>query len=106
MKLEPQRVLLPVRNVDDIISNNVMRENRGNDDLFPNTIRTIICGSSYCGKTNTLFSLIFNPNGLRFKNIYLYSKSLNQPNYEFLFEIMNNICSHREKPGNAFGMQK
>lgn len=62
--------------------------------LFPNTIRAIICGKSNCGKTNLLLSLITHPNGLRFQNIYLYSKSLIQPKYIFLNQIMNGLKNY------------
>ena len=41
-----------------------------------------------CEKTNTLLSLLTHPNGLKFENIYIYSKSLNQPKYKFLEKIL------------------
>lgn len=59
--------------------------------LFPNTIRALICGGSNCGKTNLLLSLLTHPNGLRFKNVYIYSKSLNQPKYQLLERIMKGL---------------
>ena len=43
------------------------------------------------GKTNALISLIIHPNGLKFENVYVYSKSLNQPKYEFLKELLTPI---------------
>lgn len=57
-------------------------------ELLPNTIRAVFCGPSNCGKTNALLSLIIHPNGLRFENIYLYSKSLNQPKYQYLEKLL------------------
>ena len=33
-----------------------------------------------------LLALITHPNGVRFENVYVYSKSLNQPKYTFLNE--------------------
>lgn len=66
-------------------------EKNKHGELFPNTIRAIICGRSNSGKTNLLISLLTHPNGLRFKNIYIYSKSLNQPKYKFLQKIMEGI---------------
>lgn len=56
--------------------------------LLPNTIRGLICGPSNCGKTNVVISLIESPNGLRFENVYVYSKSLNQPKYQYLQELL------------------
>lgn len=62
--------------------------------MLPNTIRGIICGPSNCGKTNVVISLLESPNGLRFENIYVYSKSLQQAKYKYLeqlFEIIDEI---------------
>lgn len=52
--------------------------------LFPNTIRCIVCGPSNAGKTNFAFNMLFDPNGLRFQNVYVFSKSLFQPKYRML----------------------
>lgn len=60
-------------------------------DLFPGAVRAIICGPSGCGKTNLMISLLFNENGLRFENVYIFSKSLYQPKYEFLSSILKRI---------------
>ena len=85
MKMIKQRVFLPVENVDEIVSTQTDSRNiKRNGDLLPNSIGFIIVGPSNCGKTNALLALIFNLNGLRFENIYLYSKSINQPKYQFL----------------------
>lgn len=59
--------------------------------LLPGTIRGIICGPSNCGKTNLLLSLIESPNGVRFENIYVYSKSLHQSKYQYLEAILSGI---------------
>lgn len=60
-------------------------------DLFNNDIRAIIAGPSGSGKTNLVISLIENPNGVCFENIYVYSKSLNQPMYVYLERVLNGI---------------
>lgn len=60
-------------------------------ELLPNSIRCLMCGPSGCGKTNVLLSLLLEPNGLKFLNVYLYSKSLQQPKYVFLNEILSKI---------------
>lgn len=59
--------------------------------LLPNSIRAIICGPSACGKTNLMLQLLTSKNGLKFENLYIYSKSLYQPKYMYLTQIMNNI---------------
>lgn len=48
-------------------------------------------GPSNCGKTNALLALIIHPNGLRFQNVYIYSKSLNQPKYKFLEKVLERV---------------
>lgn len=60
-------------------------------DLFPDSIRAIIAGSSGCGKTNTLISLIEEPKGLKFQNVYVFSKSLHQPKYQYLQKVIEPI---------------
>jgi hypothetical protein len=59
--------------------------------LLPHSIRCIICGPSNCGKTNLMLSLLFHPRGLCFQNCYVYSKSLFQPKYRFLQEVMKRV---------------
>lgn len=59
--------------------------------LLPTTIRGLIIGPSNCGKTNVMISLLTNSNGLCFENVYLYSKSLHQPKYEYLRNVLQPI---------------
>ena len=55
-------------------------------------------------KKNAILALLVHPNGLRFENIYVYSKSLNQPKYEFLKNLLEPIdgiqyfpyCDHED----------
>lgn len=60
-------------------------------ELFPNTIRSLVLGSSGCGKTNLIYFLLVNENGLRFENVYIYSKTLEQPKYKLLKRIIDDI---------------
>ena len=53
--------------------------------------RAIICGPSGCGKTSVMISLLTSEHGLRFKNIYVYSKSLYQNSYDFLRTLLKSI---------------
>ncbi|XP_011698121.1 PREDICTED: uncharacterized protein LOC105456047 [Wasmannia auropunctata] len=59
--------------------------------MLPTSIRGIICGPSNCGKTNVLISLLESPHGVRFENVYIYSKSLQQPKYQYLESILSPI---------------
>jgi len=54
-------------------------EKRKHGAMLPSTIRAIVCSPSNCGKTNILISLLESPHGVRFENVYVYSKSLQQP---------------------------
>lgn len=48
--------------------------------LFPNSIRALIVGPSGCGKTNFIFTLLVHENGIKFENVYIYSKYYIKPN--------------------------
>lgn len=66
--------------------------------LLPNSIRCIIAGPSNCGKTNLLINLIISEHGLKFENVYVYSKTLWQPKYTYLeklFQPLQGIEYHQ-----------
>lgn len=89
MKFIKQKVSLPIKNIE------VNREKNDNfrkhSTLLPNNIRCIICGPSGVGKTNVIINLLESPNGLRFENVYIYSKSLFQPKYVYLQKVISRI---------------
>ena len=80
MWFEKQPVKLPIANTSDLVQRE-QKKVKGHGSMLPDSIRAVFCELSNCGKTNALLSLILHPNGLRFENIYLYSKSLQQPKY-------------------------
>lgn len=86
MRFVKQPNKLPILNLDKYLSNTNSDKRHGN--LLPSTIRALICGSSGSGKTNILLGLLTHENGVRFKNIYIYGKSLQQPKYRHLSEIL------------------
>lgn len=88
MRVVQQSVQLKVDNHDEFCYNNKAKRH---GSLFPNLIRCIICGPSGGGKTNLLLSLLCNENGMRFENVYLYSKTIDQPKYKILDEILKPI---------------
>lgn len=90
MQFIKQRTSLPIQNVEFSFQSKISLIKR-HSKLLPNSIRCIICGPSNCGKTNVIISLIINPNGLRFENIYVYSKTLNQSKYKYLEKILKPI---------------
>lgn len=77
---------LPVQNIEQ---KNIEIKRHGS--LLPNSIRCIICGPSNCGKTNVMMTLLTHKNGLRYENVYLYTKSLFQPKYQTLGKIMKKV---------------
>lgn len=86
MEVVLQDIDLPIENLDFKTTEDVKHSK-----LLPNCFRAIICGRSGCGKTNLFLSLLFNVNGLRFENVYVYSKSLFQPKYALLEEVLKNV---------------
>lgn len=88
MKIIKQKVSLSVENNDFKRASSSYRKH---GKLFPSTIRCIIVGPSNCGKTNVMISLIEHENGLKFENVYVYSRSLYQPKYLYLSELLKPI---------------
>lgn len=88
MKLTEQQHKLTVHNLDKILckgNDKILRHGK----LLPNSIRALVVGPSNCGKTNAMISLLLDPNGLIFSNVYIYSKSLHQPKYLFLCKLIS-----------------
>lgn len=87
MRFIKQQRRIEVRNIDESASK-VHSHVKKHGELLPNTIRCIIAGPSNCGKTNVLISLIESRNGLKFENVYIYSKSLEQDKYVYLKNLL------------------
>lgn len=77
--------------VSDVMEKMETAESKKHGVLLPDSIRCIICGPSGCGKTNLMHSLITDKNGLRFANLYVFTKSVGQPKYEMLAKVMRNV---------------
>lgn len=90
MRFAKQPIDIRVENIDDHTSINTFKAKR-HSNLLPNNLRCIIAGPSGCGKTNVAVSLIESENGLKFENLYLYSKTLEQNKYKYLCEILRSI---------------
>ena len=59
-------------------------QNRFNNSLLPRSIRGLIVGKSGCGKTTLLLNLLLKPNWLDYNNLFVFGKSLFQPEYKIL----------------------
>lgn len=94
MKFTKQRNTFSVNDtmlLDKISGSLATLGKRKHGPLLPESVRGLICGPSACGKTQLMFTLLTNPKGLRFANLYVYSKSLQQPKYKILAQIIKNI---------------
>ena len=100
MRLVKQTNGLEVKNFDGYLGSGISKRNK-HGSLLPDSVRCIIAGPSNCGKTNILFNLLFDPNGLRFENIYVFSKSLYQPKYKFLASTMPKEIGYHAYDDNA-----
>lgn len=89
MHIVKQNLSFAIDNLDTHVGDTKTFQRHG--VLLPFSIRGIIVGPSNCGKTNVMISLLVNPNGLRFKNVYIFSKSLYQPKYEYLKKVIQPI---------------
>lgn len=97
MRIEQQDKCLPIENFDLMVvggGNNIKKHG----SLLPNSFRAIVAGPSGCGKTNAVLTLIFHPNGVRFENLYVYSKSLYQPKYKLLQDVLKEVKGVRYFP--------
>ncbi|XP_068994229.1 uncharacterized protein [Neodiprion pinetum] len=99
MSSETQSTKLPVMNFDKCTQQSTKRKKRHGESV-PRIVRAVFCETSNCGKPNALFALITHPTGLRFENLYVHSKSLNQPKYKFLSQVLKNVDGVEYHPSN------
>ncbi|KAL6260797.1 hypothetical protein P5V15_008323 [Pogonomyrmex californicus] len=76
MKFVRQPLTIRVANCDEKAQmiGDIATEHK-HDEMLPSTIRDI-CSPSDCDKINIFISLLESPHGVRFENVYVYSKSL------------------------------
>ena len=66
------------------VSWNESTTKRFNNPLLPRSIRGIIVGKSGCGKTTLLLNLLLRPGWLDYVNLFVFGRSLFQPEYRIL----------------------
>ena len=69
--------------IKDLAWNETLNK-RFNNSLFPISLRGLIVGKSGSGKTTLLFNLLLRPGWLHYDNLYVFGKSLFQPEYRIL----------------------
>lgn len=88
MRFVKHPIKISVTNLDQPSSHMKLKRH---SELLPNSIRCIVTGPSNSGKTNLLISLIEAEHGLKFENIYIYSKTLEQDKYTYLKNLLKPI---------------
>ena len=71
-------------NFDDIVNENKTKHNKNWPYIPDHPYRILIIDGSGSGKTNALINLINEHNDI--DKIYLYSKDLSEPKYEYLIK--------------------
>lgn len=66
------------------LSWNTLSRKRHNHELLPKSIRGLIVGKSGCGKTTLILNLLLRPDWLDYDKLYVFGKSLFQPEYRIL----------------------
>ena len=77
---------------------------RQNSPLLPSNIRGLIIGKSNCGKTTLIFNLLLQPEWLDYSHLYVFGKSLHQPEYKIIRKGFEEGLSKRQV-SNLFTQQ-
>ena len=92
MKILPQKNKFEVENFDFLVKGeNDNHKLKKNGDLLPDDVRALLVAGSNGGKTNLALTLILHPEGLRFKNLFFYTKTPNQEKMEYLKKVMAGV---------------
>ena len=82
---------------------------RNNNPILPQNIRGLVIGKSGCGKTTVIFNMLLQPGWLDYNHLYVFGKSLHQPEYNVLKKELeggltksqiSNVFSHQIPPEN------
>ena len=87
-------------NLDNIINENNKNHNKKWPYIPDHPYRILIIGGSGSGKTNALLNLINEQKNI--DKIYLYTKDLSEPKYEYLIKNRENAGIKHVNDSNAF----
>uniref|UniRef100_A0A023F1Z8 Uncharacterized protein n=1 Tax=Triatoma infestans TaxID=30076 RepID=A0A023F1Z8_TRIIF len=87
MRLEEQSEKFPICNQLMLLKDDEPVKLNRHGLLLPDSIRALICGTSGSGKTNLMVCLLLQSNGLKFTNVYICSRSIQQDKYIYLENI-------------------
>ena len=65
-------------------------KSKSHHDALPENFRMLIVGQSGSGKTTLLMQLLLTPNLLKYDNLYVFARSLHQPEYQCLIQGFTN----------------
>ena len=88
-------------NIDNYVNENKTEHNEKWPFISDHPYRIIIIGGSGSGKTNALLNLIKEPDYHEDK-IYLYSRDLSEPKYQFLIKKRDNAGTEHVSNPKAF----
>lgn len=80
-------------NFDEYVEKSSSEKKKRHSALLPNHCRGLICGPSGSGKTNVMINLLIDVNGLKFRNLFIYSNSLFQPKFQLIKKILRPLKS-------------
>ena len=63
---------------------------------LPRSFRMLIVGPSGCGKTNLLFNMLLKPGFIDYNNLIVFSKTIDQPEYQLLYHGFRNNLSKED----------
>ena len=66
------------------------KKEKVHSDAFPENFRMLIVGQSGSGKTTLLMKLLLEPNLLNYDKLYIFARSLHQPEYQCLIQGFKN----------------